>query len=911
MMYDILISCVLPLLLLAESYALLSTSLCAVPKSKFATILKSGIGKSDGKSLISTAEGALGRSRAFCATGRNINDLFEDCLVEIPSPRTLKIEGNIPNYVRGTMLRNGPSIFGAVKRGGRRYSHIFEGLAKIAKFHFTEDNKVEFSTKFIRSRYYREIVEKQKDIPPHLVLAPVHPPFSRVANAAGTATSAFKYDNACVNIHQVGGEGGGIMAITDAPFMMQFDPETLETVGKVTYPNKIAGAGGIEFLSTAHPKRLPGDEVTFNYLFEYRPLGKHNVAHIISIDKSNVRRIVGSVELPNDVIPYIHDFSVTEKYAVLCIYPVRSDPKTWVNGKGFLPQLVWDGDKGVSTKIFVFDITEARKFHQATATATAAGYDFAAGKIPSKQKHAFKVFNSRQKNTKKAGKSSSKSFPSPFSPKAPIAYYETDAMFAYHHINAYEEEHGISGSCGAPHAEHSYTPFGGDNVDNVIDGESHSINGSVGCDSNIHDQIEGGRATNDQYMDSSSQSQRQLILDVVGYENANIINGVNAYAYIDKMKDPVQRKLLTPAGVCYRYKLPLPAALVVSPASIAMSGNTATKTIAHHSHNDDESTTERDSMSPPISHLSHPRTSLSQQRFATRRSPLYVHAQRLHAQDARGQRYQSELLTISPLRQGRRYRYSYGYTQFAGPGPDKGDGLQWAIVKQDHQAAPAPVPAPSPVVDRGAAVERRVVSNSTVPPGSEQAAVCTAKIWAQPNCYPSETLFVPSPKAQRVFSLSTKSSRSHQCPAGQGSTAANSLEETAADPIVKIVTEEDEGDGDELVKDEDYDQDEDDGVLLSQVYDGVRRETFLLVLDARTMEELARCYTGVRIPVAFHGQFIPYKMGSDSGDGADCESEMGTVTATGGVSFTSNDDADTSNAGISASTDDSSGTDNL
>jgi carotenoid cleavage dioxygenase-like enzyme len=49
---------------------------------------------------------------------------------------------------------------------------------------------------------------------------------------------------------------------------------------------------------------------------------------------------------------------------------------------------------------------------------------------------------------------------------------------------------------------------------------------------------------------------------------------------------------------------------------------------------------------------------------------------------------------------------------------------------------------------------------------------------------------------------------------------------------------------------------EDNGVLLSQVYDGAKEETFLLVLDAQDMSELARYYTGTRCPVSFHGAFV-------------------------------------------------------
>jgi carotenoid cleavage dioxygenase-like enzyme len=46
---------------------------------------------------------------------------------------------------------------------------------------------------------------------------------------------------------------------------------------------------------------------------------------------------------------------------------------------------------------------------------------------------------------------------------------------------------------------------------------------------------------------------------------------------------------------------------------------------------------------------------------------------------------------------------------------------------------------------------------------------------------------------------------------------------------------------------------EDDGVLLSVVLDAGRRTSFLLVLDARDMSELARASVPHHIPFGFHG----------------------------------------------------------
>ena len=48
---------------------------------------------------------------------------------------------------------------------------------------------------------------------------------------------------------------------------------------------------------------------------------------------------------------------------------------------------------------------------------------------------------------------------------------------------------------------------------------------------------------------------------------------------------------------------------------------------------------------------------------------------------------------------------------------------------------------------------------------------------------------------------------------------------------------------------------EDDGVILSVVLDGERDSSFLLVLDARSLEELARVESPMRLPFGFHAQY--------------------------------------------------------
>ena len=49
---------------------------------------------------------------------------------------------------------------------------------------------------------------------------------------------------------------------------------------------------------------------------------------------------------------------------------------------------------------------------------------------------------------------------------------------------------------------------------------------------------------------------------------------------------------------------------------------------------------------------------------------------------------------------------------------------------------------------------------------------------------------------------------------------------------------------------------EDDGVLLSVVFDSSSGRSFLVVLDAADLSELARAEAPHGIPYGFHGQFV-------------------------------------------------------
>lgn len=333
--------------------------------------------------------------------------IFSDSPEEVED-RMLEVEGKFPEWLQfGTLLRNGPGLFGTKER---RYSHVFDGLAKLTRYSLVEkDGKqmIQFSAKFLRSSMYRGVVEQNK-VPPSVTTGPVTPAWS-TTEGIWAAVNSKAFDNVPVNLHQLGGKKGGKwVGVTDAPVIVEFDPDTLSTKGRLEYGaagNKAAkfnGArtdtkiGGYELFSTAHPKSTADGEGTLNYFLEAGLTT--NTALVVKINSDLERTIVGKVPLGFGQIPYVHEISLTadDRYAVLCIFPLTANPSKMANGKGFLSQLEWRGkEDGGHTIIHVFDLDSVSAAYQ-------------------------------------------QGRPTP--DLSPVASYEGPPQFAYHHVNAFVKD---------------------------------------------------------------------------------------------------------------------------------------------------------------------------------------------------------------------------------------------------------------------------------------------------------------------------------------------------------------------------------------------------------------------------------------------------------------------------------------
>ena len=277
------------------------------------------------------------------------------------SGRVCDVVGSLPAWLRGRLIRNGPGRW--KDTSSRSYTHAFDGLAKLVAFDISEDG-VTFTTRFLRTDWYGKVTSG--GMPPSVTSGPVTPPWS-ATEGISAALSRPAFDNAPMSVHRLGGSERWV-AVTDTPPLIEFDPMTLETLGRVdTSATPIVGATkkfglsvpGFEAFSTAHPQRHPRTGETLNYHLEIRPLGGP-VAHIIASSarpgRSSIeRRVLGSVELDSLVknsagdqtlegIPFVTSFGVSANFIVLMLYPLTIPYEKLANGEGFLKQLEWHAD---------------------------------------------------------------------------------------------------------------------------------------------------------------------------------------------------------------------------------------------------------------------------------------------------------------------------------------------------------------------------------------------------------------------------------------------------------------------------------------------------------------------------------------------------------------------------------------
>ncbi len=248
------------------------------------------------------------------------------------------VEGALPGWLAGSLLRTGPAKF---EVGGRGYRHWFDGLAMLHRFSFA-DGAVSYANRFLQSRAYRAAYEHDAILYSEFATDPCRSLFKRVVTAFSPPTFG---DNANVNLTRVGDE---FVAMTETPLPVVFDPRTLETVG-VAEP-----APGQ--LTVAHPHRSPETGELVSYATHFGP---YTTYRVYAQRARGERRMIA--RLPVSRPAYMHSFAITERHVVLVEFPLVAVPVSIpLSGRPFIENFHWRPQRGTRFQVIELETGKLR-----------------------------------------------------------------------------------------------------------------------------------------------------------------------------------------------------------------------------------------------------------------------------------------------------------------------------------------------------------------------------------------------------------------------------------------------------------------------------------------------------------------------------------------------------------------------
>jgi carotenoid cleavage dioxygenase-like enzyme len=255
---------------------------------------------------------------------------LETQTAEVSLP-ALPVQGELPRWLAGSLLRTGPAKF---EVGPHSLRHWFDGLAMLHRFSFA-GGEVTYANRFLHSRAYNEAERTGEISMSEFATDPCRSIFKRVATLFAPPTPT---DNGNVNVTRLGDE---FLALSETPLPVVFDPYTLEAAGVA---ERAPGQH-----TTAHPHHDPERGELVAYATHFGPRSTYRV--YARGGRGSERSIA---KLPVSRPAYMHSFALTERHIVLAECPFVVFPLSLVlSGRPFIENYRWRPERG--TRLLVID----------------------------------------------------------------------------------------------------------------------------------------------------------------------------------------------------------------------------------------------------------------------------------------------------------------------------------------------------------------------------------------------------------------------------------------------------------------------------------------------------------------------------------------------------------------------------
>ncbi|KXN84646.1 Beta,beta-carotene 9',10'-oxygenase [Leucoagaricus sp. SymC.cos] len=268
-------------------------------------------------------------------------------------PILLPVQGQIPSWLAGSLYRTGPGTFRVQPTSSDKsqpkpevnFSHWFDGLGMNHHFQITPKGEVYYSNRSSSDGRIAQVEQfgrvpgvtfgKQQDPCENLFkkFFTTYVPQSK-AGTTNADSSANRPDNENIsvtlsaNIPGISSHNATkssatglryLVAKTDLNRLQVLDPDSLKPLELVTYARIDPRLKG-QF-SAAHSCEDPFTGEYFNYVQKFNPSKVYNVFRVTpSPTPEGKAKVDILAEITDAPMAYIHSFSITKKYVVLCIW---------------------------------------------------------------------------------------------------------------------------------------------------------------------------------------------------------------------------------------------------------------------------------------------------------------------------------------------------------------------------------------------------------------------------------------------------------------------------------------------------------------------------------------------------------------------------------------------------------------
>ena len=249
-------------------------------------------------------------------------------LAEEQSERRLPVRGRIPDWLRGTLLRNGPAQF---ETAAVPLRHWFDGAAMLHRFRI-EGDRVLHTSRMLRTSARDGAAAAGRPTLREFATDPCASLFGRLR----TLFRPNATDNANISIGRFGDD---FAAMSESALPIRFDPHTLRTLGV------LAMDGGDELArchTTAHP--LPaGQGRVLSHLTRFGPRSRYE---LFSFDPATGRR-TPLARIPVARPAYMHSFAASPRHMLLSEFPFTTHPLRLMLGtRSFIETHRWSPRDG-------------------------------------------------------------------------------------------------------------------------------------------------------------------------------------------------------------------------------------------------------------------------------------------------------------------------------------------------------------------------------------------------------------------------------------------------------------------------------------------------------------------------------------------------------------------------------------